>query len=105
MARVARIGPGWTPRVRVGACVRACARDDGLDKKRPLRAALCACLDAAAQLVATTRSEGGKDRPSILQLSTIASRPGDVDDSGGSMSKVHGGMKCVKYLLFVFNFI
>ncbi|XP_029358743.1 tetraspanin-2a [Echeneis naucrates] len=27
------------------------------------------------------------------------------DTSGGTMSKVQGGMKCVKYLLFVFNFI
>ncbi|KAM6946506.1 tetraspanin-2-like [Lycodopsis pacificus] len=30
---------------------------------------------------------------------------GNIDRSGGIMSKVQGGMKCVKYLLFVFNFI
>lgn len=30
---------------------------------------------------------------------------GDSDNSSGTMSKVQGGMKCVKYLLFVFNFI
>ncbi|KAG7226795.1 hypothetical protein INR49_014144 [Caranx melampygus] len=29
----------------------------------------------------------------------------DSDTSGGTMSKVQGGMKCVKYLLFVFNFV
>ncbi|KAM4583454.1 tetraspanin-2-like [Fundulus diaphanus] len=28
-----------------------------------------------------------------------------IDKPGDTMSKVHGGMKCVKYLLFVFNFI
>nr|XP_020469382.1 tetraspanin-2-like [Monopterus albus] len=28
-----------------------------------------------------------------------------MDKSGGTMSKVQGGMKCVKYLLFIFNFI
>lgn len=33
------------------------------------------------------------------------SQIGDTDKSGDTMSKVQGGMKCVKYLLFVFNFI
>ncbi|CAK6967220.1 tetraspanin-2a [Scomber scombrus] len=35
----------------------------------------------------------------------IALQIGDIDKSGVIMSKVQGGMKCVKYLLFVFNFI
>lgn len=30
---------------------------------------------------------------------------GESDNSSGTMSKVQGGMKCVKYLLFAFNFI
>lgn len=35
----------------------------------------------------------------------IALQIGDIDKSGVIMSKVQGGMKCVKYLLFIFNFI
>lgn len=102
-------GPGPPPVLRLGPS-DAHTRMGGA----MLRAALCACLDVAARLIIITWSVSncGEDLQKIIikkktrqNKQTITFKNGDSDKSGGTMSKVQGGMKCVKYLLFVFNFI
>lgn len=61
---------------------------------------LCGCLDVAPISPTTVWFMSSADYTNIN-----SSHIGDRDNSSGTMSKVEGGMKCVKFLLFVFNFI
>ncbi len=58
-------------------------------------------VDFARIIFVTYISETGLNICANILVETASAR----NETAGRMSKVQGGMKCVKYLLFVFNFI
>lgn len=99
-------GPGRPPGAQVGSLRRAHA-DGRCDAARSsVRMFGCGC-SAHHHYMVRVKLWGGFAENKIKSKTkqTITFKNGDSDKSGGTMSKVQGGMKCVKYLLFVFNSI